>query len=63
VASRQIRREPVPSAKTVTGQPFEYDGTLATGITVFFKPPHKKKITPALFHGKHDVLVRIGEPD
>ena len=27
------------------GRSFEYSGTLATGITVFFKPPHKKKIT------------------
>ena len=38
----------MPTAKTVTGQPFEYSGTLATGITIFFKPPHKKKITPEI---------------
>lgn len=35
----------MPVAKTVTGTDFEYSGSLATGITVYFKPPHKKKIT------------------
>ncbi len=35
----------MPTAKTVMRNPFEYTGTLASGITVFFKPPHKKKIT------------------
>jgi hypothetical protein len=35
----------VPTSKTVMGKSFEYSGTLATGITVFFKPPYKKKIT------------------
>ena len=34
----------MPVAKTVTGKPFEYSGSLATGLTVFFKPPHKKRI-------------------
>ena len=34
--------------KTVMGKSFEYSGTLATGITVFFKPPHKKKISPEI---------------
>lgn len=27
----------MPSAKTVTGSPFEYSGSLATGLTVSFK--------------------------
>lgn len=35
----------MPTAKTVMRKPFEHTGTLARGITVFFKPPHKKKIT------------------
>jgi hypothetical protein len=30
----------------VRGKSFEYSGTLATGITVFFKHPNKKTITP-----------------
>jgi hypothetical protein len=34
--------------KTVMGKSFEYEGTLATGITVFFKPPQRKKITPEI---------------
>ena len=34
----------MPLAKTVTGKSFEYSGSLATGLTVFFKPPHKKNI-------------------
>ena len=34
----------MPIATTVMGKSFEYDGSLATGLTVFFKPPHKKKI-------------------
>jgi hypothetical protein len=38
----------MPFAKTVTGKSFEYSGTLATGLTVFFKPPHKKRITPEI---------------
>lgn len=35
----------MPIAKTVTGKSFEYSGSLATGLTIFFKPPHKKEIT------------------
>ena len=35
----------MPLAKTVTGKSFEYSGSLATGLTIFFKPPHKKKIS------------------
>jgi hypothetical protein len=38
----------MPLGKTLMGRTFEYSGTLATGITVFFKPPHKKKITPEI---------------
>ena len=38
----------MPLSKTVTGKPFEYSGTLATGITVSFKPPYKKAITPTI---------------
>ena len=38
----------MPISKTVMGKPFEYSGTLATGITVFFKPPHGKKITSGI---------------
>ena len=34
----------MPIAKTVTGKPFEYSGSLETGLTVFFKAPHKKLI-------------------
>ncbi len=34
----------MPIAKTVTGRPFEYSGSLATGLTIFFKAPHKKII-------------------
>lgn len=34
----------VPIGKTVTGDPFNYSGSLATGLTIFFKPPHKLKI-------------------
>jgi hypothetical protein len=34
----------MPIAKTMTGKSFEYSGSLATGLTVFFKPPHKKTI-------------------
>lgn len=34
----------MPLAKTVTGKSFEYSGSLTTGLTIFFKPPHKKKI-------------------
>jgi hypothetical protein len=34
----------MPIGRTVTGKSFEYSGSLATGLTVFFKPPHKKKI-------------------
>jgi len=40
----------MPVAKTVTGKPFEYSGSLATGLTVFFKPPHKKRITPEIIN-------------
>lgn len=36
----------MPIATTVTGKSFEYSGSLATGLTVFFKTPHKK-IIPA----------------
>jgi hypothetical protein len=36
----------MPISKTIMGKSFEYSGTLATGITVFFKPPHKKVIPP-----------------
>jgi len=34
----------VSIAKTLTGKSFEYSVSLANGLTVFFKPPHKKKI-------------------
>lgn len=34
----------MPITKTLMGKSFEYSGSLGTGITVFFKPPHKKKI-------------------
>jgi hypothetical protein len=32
------------SCKTVTGKPFEYSGSLATGLTIFHKPPYTEKI-------------------
>lgn len=35
----------MPISKTVTGKTFEYSGALATGITVYFKPPFKQKIS------------------
>lgn len=38
----------MPISKTLMGNTFQYSGTLATGITVFFKPPSKKTITPAI---------------
>jgi hypothetical protein len=38
----------MPTSKTLTRKTFEYSGTLATGITVYFKPPSKKLITPAI---------------
>jgi hypothetical protein len=38
----------MPLSKTLTGKTFEYSGTLATEITVFFKSPSKKVITPAI---------------
>ena len=34
----------MPIAKTVTGKSFEYSGSLETGLTIFFKAPHKKFI-------------------
>lgn len=34
----------MPIAKTVTGRSFEYSGSLAAGLTIFFKAPHKKII-------------------
>ena len=34
--------------RTVTGKPFEYTGSLATGITVYFQPPSKKSISADL---------------
>jgi hypothetical protein len=38
----------MPLSNTLMGRTFEYSGTLATGITVFFKPPSKKLITSAI---------------
>ena len=38
----------MPFGTTVTGIRFKYSGSLAQGVTVFFKPPHEKKITPEL---------------
>jgi hypothetical protein len=35
-------------AKTVTGKPFQYSGSLARGLTVFFKPPSKMRIAPEI---------------
>ena len=35
----------MPLGITVTGMPFEYAGNLSTGITVFFRGPHKKHIS------------------
>ena len=44
--------------KTVTGKPFEYCGTLATGITVFFKPPHTKKVKPEIVRIIRDEITK-----
>lgn len=46
------------SARTVMGKKFEYCGTLATGITVFFKPPSKKKIAPEIIQVIRDEITR-----
>lgn len=48
----------MPIAKTVTGQPFEYSGTLTTGITVFFKPPHKKMIAREIVRIIRDEITK-----
>lgn len=48
----------MPTSKTVTGKPFNYSGTLTTGITVFFKPPHKKKITLEIVRIIRDEITR-----
>lgn len=40
----------VPVAKTVTGKSFEYAGSLTTGLTVFFRPLHKKKIPAGIIN-------------
>ena len=34
----------MPTSKTITGRPFEYSGSLATGLTIFFRPPSTMKI-------------------
>lgn len=46
------------SAKTVMGKKFEYSGTLATGITVFFKPPKKLRIRPEIIQVIRDEITR-----
>lgn len=38
----------MPTGKTLLGKPFEYSGSLATGITVFFKPPSRKIIPSSI---------------
>src|SRR4051794_32889005 len=35
----------MPVGTTVMGRKFKYSGSLATGLTVYFKPPSQKKIT------------------
>ena len=47
----------MPTAKTVMRKPFEYTGTLASGITVFFKAPHKKKITSEIVRVIRDEIT------
>ena len=48
----------MPGSRTVMGTEFEYSGTLAAGITVFFTPPHKKKITPEIIQVIRDEITR-----
>jgi hypothetical protein len=38
----------VQTARTITGKPFQYSGSLAEGLTVYFKPPTKKHIPPEI---------------
>lgn len=38
----------MPMGHTVTGKPFKYEGSLDTGLTVYFKPPHKVRISPEI---------------
>jgi hypothetical protein len=38
----------VPTSRTLLGKPFEYSGSLATGIVVFFKPPSRKIIPTSI---------------
>jgi hypothetical protein len=48
----------MPNAKTVMGKPFEYSGTLATGVTVYFKPPHKKVISSSIIRVIRDEITK-----
>jgi hypothetical protein len=48
----------MPTAKTVTGKPFQYSGSLATGITVYFKPPHKKMISSSVIQVIRDEITK-----
>lgn len=36
----------MPIGKTIMGKSFEYSGSLATGLIVYFKPPARMKIPP-----------------
>ncbi len=45
-------------ARTVMGKEFEYCGTLATGITVFFKSGGRKKISPEIIQVIRDEITR-----
>lgn len=54
----------MPVAKTVTGKPFEYSGSLATGLTVFFKPPHKKNIPVGIINSiRQEITKRSPVPE
>ena len=48
----------MPTSKTVMGKPFEYTGTLATGIIVFFKQPHKKVIPSSVIRVIRDEITK-----
>lgn len=51
-------KDTVPTAKTIMGKTFEYSGTLATGITVFFKPPYKKTIPSNIIRVIREEITR-----
>lgn len=54
-ASQEVK---MPTSKTVTGKPFECAGTLATGITVFFTPPHKKIIPSNIIRVIREEIIK-----